>query len=114
MTFLGKCGIIIYIDGGIYMCEEMEKWLKGEELTYSERHDLVNYAFMNEIEEIEDVPRRWNQWVEIVFKYNGEHYMIGYDRGLTECQEDFYEDSVPVKVKPVKKMVEVVEWEVVE
>ena len=46
--------------------------------------------------------------------YNGKYYMIGYDRALTEIQENDYENSYPVEVKPVKKIVEVTEWEEVE
>lgn len=96
------------------MCEVMEKFLKGEELSIKDIREIISYAYDYLEDEIEGDIGRWNQWVDLVFTYDGKYYMIGYDRALTEIQENCYEDSYPVEVKPVKKIVEVTEWEVVE
>lgn len=96
------------------MCEVMEKFLKGEELSIRDIREIISYAYDYLEDEIEGDIGRWNQWVDLVFMYDEKYYMIGYDRALTEIQENCYEDSYPVEVKPVKKIVEVTEWEVVE
>lgn len=93
------------------MNEVMEKFLKGEKLSNNEKHAIVKYAYRNLEDEIEGEWGRWYVWTDLVFKYNGDYYMVGYDRGLTECQENCYDESIPFKVKPVKKMIEVIEWE---
>ena len=96
------------------MVEEMEKCLNGEELSIREIRKIISYAYDCLEDEIEGDMGRWHQWVNLVFMYNGKYYMIGYDRALTEIQENCYENSYPVEVKPVKKIVEVTEWEEVE
>ena len=96
------------------MFEEMEKFLNGEELSIRDIRKIISYAYGSLEDEIEGDMGRWQQWVDIVFMYNGKYYMIGYDRALTEIQENDYENSYPVEVKPVKKIVEVTEWEEVE
>ena len=93
------------------MFEEMEKFLNGEELSIRDIRGIIRYAYAYLEDEIEGDMGRWHQWVSLVFMYNGKYYMIGYDRALTEIQENCYENSYPVEVKPVKKIVEVTEWE---
>ena len=96
------------------MFEEMEKFLNGEKLSIRDIREIISYAYDYLEDEIEGDMGRWHQWVSLVFMYNGKYYMIGYDRALTEIQENDYENSYPVEVKPVKKIVEVTEWEEVE
>ena len=55
---------------------------------------------------------RWTEYVAIIVKtIEDEYYEIWYERGLTECQEDYYEAQIARQVRPVKRMIEVIEWE---
>ena len=55
---------------------------------------------------------RWTEYVAIIVKtIEDEYYEIWYERGLTEYQENYYEAQIARQVKPVKRMIEVIEWE---
>lgn len=88
--------------------ELMELALKGIRLEESEWKFLIWEG--DKVAVVEDEPRRWYKWVEVIIKYKDKYYALGYDEGLTECQEDDYFNSGIREVKPVKKMVEVTEW----
>lgn len=92
--------------------ELMERALSGKKLADDEWKFLIYEG--EEIDRVEDENRRWSRWVEVIIKWNGKFYSIGYDEGLTEHQEDGYYDSGIIEVKPVKKMVEITEWQRVE
>lgn len=55
--------------------------------------------------------RRWSQWVRIFIKApSGKFYEWGYDQGLTEYQENEYEDNRVREVIPKDKTVVVRTW----
>lgn len=61
---------------------------------------------------IEEEDRRWSRCVKIIFKVNGERYFrIYYDKGLTECQEDYFEEQVAVEVEPKTRTIVETYWE---
>lgn len=77
-------------------------------LTENEIKEVVNeYS-------IEDIPgedNRWTRNITSIIQIDNEYYMINWERGLTECQEDYYPEQ-PVKVIKEEKVVTqtVVEW----
>lgn len=89
--------------------ELMERALSGKRLADDEWKYLIYKG--DEVAVVEDDPRRWYKWVEVIVRWKDKYYSIGYDEGLTECQEDDYSDSGIYEVKPVKRMVEVTEWQ---
>lgn len=89
--------------------ELMERALSGKKLADDEWKFLIYEG--EEIDRVENDSRRWYKWVEVIVRWKGKYYSLGYDEGLTECQEDEYYDSGIIEVKPVKKMVEVTEWQ---
>ena len=52
---------------------------------------------------------RWNQHMTTILKVKDRYFAVGWDSGLTECQENYYDGPV-YEVKQVKKMIEVTEW----
>lgn len=56
---------------------------------------------------------RWNQYMTTILKVKDRYFAVGWDSGLTECQENYYDGPV-YEVKQVKKMIEVTEWVSVE
>lgn len=89
--------------------ELMERALSGKKLRDDEWRHLIWVG--EEVDRVGDEPRRWCKWIEVIVKWKDKYYSIGYDEGLTECQEDDYSDSGIIEVKTVKKMVEVIEWQ---
>lgn len=68
--------------------------------------NLIRFA------EIEGEARRWCSETEIIFKVNGERYFrVWYDKGLTENQEDEFEEQVAVEVEPKTRTIVETYWE---
>lgn len=42
---------------------------------------------------------RWTEHILCVYSQGDEHYGIKYERGLTESQENYFSDQVPVKLQ---------------
>ena len=62
--------------------------------------------------EEEDEPRRWYSRVEVIFKVNNERFFrVWYDRGLTELQDNEFEEQVAVEVEPKTRTVVETYWE---
>lgn len=78
-----------------------------EKLTESELRELIEL----EIDRIEGDNRRWSQSIESIVKLKDRTFLIPWERGLTECQENEYYDQ-PIEVVKVEKVVTktVVEW----
>lgn len=85
--------------------EYLEKILNGEELTEGELSDLVDY----EIDSQEGDCGSWTIPVMSIVELCGRYFAIDWDRGLTECQENEFNNQ-PYEVKKVEKMVKVTEW----
>lgn len=57
--------------------------------------------------------RRWSVWVDKIYEIAGRYFMVGYDHGLTEMQEDEYWDTDVQEVKPEIVVKVEREWKVV-
>jgi len=78
--------------------EIIQKLNDGTNLSESELNELVYYSVKN----IEGEDRRWSRSVTSILDIDGETYILNWERGLTEYQENqFYEQ--PVKVRIEKK-----------
>lgn len=72
-------------------------------------HDDPNLV---EAARVEEEDRRWSRQVNIIFKVNNERYFrIYYDMGLTECQENEFEEQVAEEVEPKTRTVVETYWE---
>ena len=81
----------------------------GEELSEKELKFLIWDC--NRVDEQIGAPRRWMQSVESVVEINGRFFMIPWDRGLTELQEDeFWYQPFEVTKHEYEKTVKVIEW----
>ena len=95
----------------------LEKLKSKETLTEEEVYRLVIGDCENiTIKEEEGGDHgRWSEYVTVVLEtIEGEYYEVWYERGLTEYQENYYESQTARHIKPVKRMIEIVEWEEVE
>ena len=62
--------------------------------------------------EEEEEPRRWYSRKEVIFKVNNKRFFrVWYDRGLTECQDNEFEEQVAVEVEPKTRTVVETYWE---
>ena len=52
---------------------------------------------------------RWERYMTTILKIKDRYFAVGWESGLTECQENYYDGPV-YEVKQVKKMIEVTEW----
>lgn len=87
----------------------VEKIDKNEELTGKELRELV-WGYSDEVDRGEN--RRWSCTVLNLWTYNGRSFIIEWDNGLTEYQDDvFHKQPYEVKVVESKKMVEVIHTE---
>lgn len=75
-----------------------------------------NNIYMQVLEEgkrvdiVYDEPRRWTRWCEVIIEYNGRYFSVGYDEGLTECQENEYNYSDIIEVIPKEEVITVRKW----
>lgn len=94
-----------------YLTEEefLRKFDNGEEFSSEDIHDIC-YEF-KEVDYIEGEESRWSRWIDVVVEVDGRYFMTGYDKGLTEYQEDDFYNTTVIEVKPVEKTVLVKEWE---
>ena len=120
-----KDWIVRDVDGAFYPCkneifnliyEELsvkEKILNGVKLSYEEVLGLLR-------KEYEDLPiqaaikgedARWQRYITVILKVDDRFFMIYYMKGLTEFQDNDYEEQVAVDVVPVQVMV--TDWKVV-
>ena len=56
------------------------------------------------IDTIRGEDRRWSVWVDKIYEVAGRYFMVGFDMGLTELQENEYWDT---DVQEVEKKIEV-------
>jgi hypothetical protein len=85
----------------------VDKIDKKEKLTERELQRLVDY----EIEREEGEDRRWTRSISSIIKINGRTFCINWDKGLTEYQDNVY-DEQPYEVKQhrYEKKIIVTEW----
>lgn len=73
-----------------------------QDLAYGD--DINGFEF---IAEVEGEDRRWSRTIQVIAKHteSGKLYSVEYEQGLTEMQENEYEDQEAKEVEPVTKTV---------
>lgn len=61
-----------------------------------------------------DEPRRWSRFVTSICKLNDRYYVVEWDQGLTEMQEDYMLDGDIYEVEPYEETIIVKRWRRVE
>ena len=64
--------------------------------------------------EYRDEAGRWYYPIDVIFELEGTSFSFTYYRGLTEYQENEFDDMKAVPVHKVVKTIVVEEWEVIE
>lgn len=85
-----------------------EKLLKGEELSPEEMQDMVVWG--NVADKIEHCQKNWQSEMSIVIKVCDRYFKVDYLENARTI--DFLD--YPYEVYPIKKMVEITEWNEVE
>lgn len=85
----------------------IDKYDNKEPLTKEEVRELI---WEHDYERLEGENRRWSRWVDVIVKLKDRYFMVGYDEGLTEMQENEYYTDIK-EVKPVEKVITITEWE---
>ena len=89
--------------------EMLQKIDSGERLSEEELQSLVFEG--NEVSTKKGENRRWSRTVDTVIELNGRFFMIEWDEGLTECQEnEFYEQPYEVTPREYEKTITVTDW----
>ena len=87
--------------------EFLERYDSGGEFTETEVRELIYEG--NFVDEIEGNDHRWDREVTTIIEVDGRYFAIDWRRGLTECQENWF-DNQPREVTKTTRMVEVTEW----
>lgn len=75
----------------------MRKFLNGTDLSEHELRELQDWA----IDDIEKGESRWSMRTQSIIIFEDKYYAIDWDRGLTECQENYFGNQ-PYEVKRVE------------
>ena len=94
----------------------IEKMRNGIDLTKEEIKSIVcdesdefaDYEYMGCVEGDHN---RWTRDMEEIFSIDGEYWAVPWQCGLTEYQENIYDDQ-PYRVEPVKKTI--IKWRAVD
>lgn len=58
------------------------------------------------VETVEGDDRRWSRWNTVILQSpSGRHWAFGYEHGLTEYQEHYYDGQPPWRVEPYERVV---------
>lgn len=88
--------------------EMLAKIDAGEKL---DENELAELCYRHSICDEEGDDRRWVREMESIIELDGRYFSIFWLRGLTECQEDEFEDQpVEVRKHTYEKIIEVTEW----
>lgn len=82
----------------------IQKLLDHENLDYKELESLIFDHDDIHFETIIGENRRWSRAITKVFKINDRYFMVDYDEGLTEYQENEYYDQ-PTEVALIQEQV---------
>lgn len=84
------------------------KLKNGEKLSEHEIEHILRES--NKVDEIEGDDRRWSRWMQTIIDIDDEYYMVEWDKGLTEMQENYYESVSKVKKETRIVTKEVTDW----
>lgn len=86
----------------------LEKIDAGEEL---DEWELAELCYEHSICDEEGDDHRWTREIKSIIELGGRYFSIFWMRGLTECQENKFEDQpVEVRKHTYEKTIEVTEW----
>lgn len=74
---------------------------------------LAYYRDIIEVVDTVEYPERASRWdypVDVIFELEGTCFRFSYYRGLTECQENEFEDMVAIPVHKTTRIITVEEW----
>lgn len=63
-----------------------------------------------EYDRIEGSDRRWSKEVTVILHIADSYFSITYDKGLTECQEDYFDTTSLTEVEPYEETIIMLKW----
>lgn len=85
----------------------LSKFDNGETLSEREIREVIEYGISEDVGE----DRRWSRTVGVLSKINDRFFYTEYEEGLTENQEDEY-DNQPIEVFKEPDYIEVIRYKV--
>lgn len=70
---------------------------------------LANDEAFETLDRISNGHGRWTEYITTIFTVQERYFAIDWQKGLTECQENFYYDQ-PYEVRPHEKVIVTTEW----
>jgi len=77
-----------------------------------DEEDIKMFIECCEINRIPQELRRWTRWINSICEAKDRYFVVGWDQGLTEHQENIYSDSYITEVTPIEttKRIIVTQW----
>ncbi len=89
--------------------EFLQRYDSGEpDFTEDEIEKMVFRGLGNRVDEIGGECDRWIQPMKTIFEVNGRFFAVSWYRGLTELQEDEFDDAEVYEVEKKEKVI--FEW----
>ena len=89
--------------------EFLKRYDSGEpDFTEDEIEKMAYGGLGNRVDEIGGECDRWIQAMETIFEVNGRFFAVSWYRGLTELQEDDFDDAEVYEVEKKEKVI--FEW----
>jgi len=76
------------------------------------KEEVEEHVFLNDVHTYRGGSRRWSRTNETVVKVDGKFYKLYWEQGLTESQENYFEEqeTEEVELKEYEKTIKVSEW----
>lgn len=101
--------------------EEFLKWYDAgkpdSNIKEAYGYDTPGRMMLDECDPIDTIrgeDRRWSVWIDKIYEIAGRYFMVGFDMGLTEMQENEYWDTDVQEVKPEVVVKVERKWKVIE
>ena len=88
--------------------EFLNKYDRGEKFSDREKQELI--WDWPEVDRIEGDSGRGDKSVAVVIDAGDRYFMIDYQEGLTEYQENYYSDGEVVEVEPYEETIVIKKW----
>ncbi len=72
--------------------------------------EVGEFVFEYDVETIEGESRRWSRTNQTIIEYNGKFYSLYWEEGLTENQDNEFEEQDAPEVKQIEETKIVVSW----
>lgn len=78
-------------------------------LLSEEEIERIIFDYSIDSEDIDE--SRWSMYTHSIVKLNNRTFRVEWERGLTECQDNYFNSQLPVEVEEVERVIKVKVWQ---